>query len=515
MSGKPTHESDTSPVADDAAQDETPDEPQDETAQAQQESQAPTSEGPGSSSSAPDAAEQPEEVSASDAADQPEKPDATGKPGQAGKLGAKGTSRRAMFTGAGLGAALAGLAGVAGGRAWEASRRPEDAILTTYPFRGDHQAGITTPAQDNMFTAAFDVSTTDVEDLKTLLSEWAVAAEQMTAGELIGGQPSSNKQLPPKDTGEAWGYKPNGLTITFGVGKGLFVDADGKDRFGLAAKMPAVLKEGMPSFAGDQLHAAQSDGDLLIQACSNDAQVCVHAIRNLTRIAFGTATLRWSQVGYGRTSSTSVDQETPRNLFGFKDGTNNIKAEDSADQLNKHLWVQKGDDAAAEWMTGGTYYVARRIRMLAEIWDRLRLIEQEQTMGRDKRYGAPLSIANPTKASEEFTAVDYKAKDDKGETLVPADAHIAVVSPEQNQGRRMLRRGYNYTDGSDSLGQLQTGLFFIAFVRDPRTNFYPILDRMTKSDALQEYLKHEASALFAIPPGIKEGDTMVAASLFS
>ena len=511
MSGKPAHESGTSPVADDATQDET----LDDTAQAQQESQAPTSEGPGDSSSASDAAEQSEGASTPDGADQPEKPDATGTPGSAGKPGAKGTSRRAMFTGAGLGAALAGLAGVAGGRAWEASRRPEEAILTTYPFRGDHQAGITTPAQDNMFTAAFDVSTTDVEELKTLLSDWAVAAEQMTAGELIGGQPSSNKQLPPKDTGEAWGYKPNGLTITFGVGKGLFVDADGKDRFGLAAKMPAILKEGMPSFSGDQLHAAQSDGDLLIQACSNDAQVCVHAIRNLARIAFGTATLRWSQVGYGRTSSTSVDQETPRNLFGFKDGTNNIKAEDPADQLNEHLWVQPGDDAAASWMAGGTYYVARRIRMLAEVWDRLRLIEQEQTMGRDKRYGAPLSIANPTKSSEEFTTVDYAAKDDKGETLVPADAHIAVVSPEQNQGRRMLRRGYNYTDGSDSLGLLQTGLFFIAFVRDPRTNFYPILDRMTKNDALQEYLKHEAAALFAIPPGIKKGDTMVAASLFS
>ena len=507
MSGKPVDEPETSPVADDATAAET--------AQAQQESQAPTSEDPGDGSPASGTAEQSEDVSTSEKAEKPGRSDESGKPGRAGKPGAKGTSRRAMFTGAGLGAALAGLAGVAGGRAWEASQRPEEAILTTYPFRGDHQAGITTPAQDNMFTAAFDVSTTDVEELKTLLSEWAVAAEQMTAGELIGGQPSSNKQLPPKDTGEAWGYKPNGLTITFGVGKGLFVDADGKDRFGLAAKMPAVLKEGMPSFAGDQLHAAQSDGDLLIQACSNDAQVCVHAIRNLTRIAFGTATLRWSQVGYGRTSSTSVDQETPRNLFGFKDGTNNIKAEDSSDQLNKHLWVQKGDDAAAEWMTGGTYYVARRIRMLAEIWDRLRLIEQEQTMGRDKRYGAPLSIANPTKSSEEFTTVDYAAKDDKGETLVPADAHIAVVSPEQNQGRRMLRRGYNYTDGSDSLGLLQTGLFFIAFVRDPRTNFYPILDRMTKSDALQEYLKHEASALFAIPPGIKKGDTMVAASLFS
>ena len=507
MSGKPVDEPETSPVADDATAAEA--------AQAQQESQAPTSEDPGDGSPASGAAEQSEDASTSDKDEKPGRPDESGKPGRTGKPGGKGTSRRAMFTGAGLGAALAGLAGVAGGRAWEASQRPEEAILTTYPFRGDHQAGITTPAQDNMFTAAFDVSATDVEELKTLLSEWAVAAEQMTAGELIGGQPSSNKQLPPKDTGEAWGYKPNGLTITFGVGKGLFVDADGKDRFGLAAKMPAILKEGMPSFSGDQLHAAQSDGDLLIQACSNDAQVCVHAIRNLTRIAFGTATLRWSQVGYGRTSSTSVDQETPRNLFGFKDGTNNIKAEDPADQLNEHLWVQPGDDAAASWMAGGTYYVARRIRMLAEVWDRLRLIEQEQTMGRDKRYGAPLSIANPTKSSEEFTAVDYKAKDDKGETLVPADAHIAVVSPEQNQGRRMLRRGYNYTDGSDSLGQLQTGLFFIAFVRDPRTNFYPILDRMTKSDALQEYLKHEASALFAIPPGIEKGDTMVAASLFS
>ena len=507
MSGKPVDEPETSPVADDATAAET--------AQAQQESQAPTSEDPGDGSPASGTAEQSEDVSTSEKAEKPGRSDESGKPGRAGKPGAKGTSRRAMFTGAGLGAALAGLAGVAGGRAWEASQRPEEAILTTYPFRGDHQEGITTPAQDNMFTAAFDVSTTDVEELKTLLSDWAVAAEQMTAGELIGGQPSSNKQLPPKDTGEAWGYKPNGLTITFGVGKGLFVDADGKDRFGLAAKMPAILKEGMPSFSGDQLHAAQSDGDLLIQACSNDAQVCVHAIRNLTRIAFGTATLRWSQVGYGRTSSTSVDQETPRNLFGFKDGTNNIKAEDPADQLNEHLWVQPGDDAAASWMAGGTYYVARRIRMLAEVWDRLRLIEQEQTMGRDKRYGAPLSIANPTKSSEEFTTVDYAAKDDKGETLVPADAHIAVVSPEQNQGRRMLRRGYNYTDGSDSLGLLQTGLFFIAFVRDPRTNFYPILDRMTKSDALQEYLKHEASALFAIPPGIEKGDTMVAASLFS
>ena len=193
MSGKPVDEPETSPVADDATAAEV--------AQAQQESQAPTSEDPGDGSPASGAAEQSEDASTSDKDEKPGRPDESGKPGRTGKPGGKGTSRRAMFTGAGLGAALAGLAGVAGGRAWEASQRPEEAILTIYPFRGDHQAGITTPAQDNMFTAAFDVSTTDVEELKTLLSDWAVAAEQMTAGELIGGQPSSNKQLPPKDTG--------------------------------------------------------------------------------------------------------------------------------------------------------------------------------------------------------------------------------------------------------------------------------------------------------------------------
>ncbi|RRD29070.1 iron uptake transporter deferrochelatase/peroxidase subunit [Actinomyces bowdenii] len=424
-------------------------------------------------------------------------------------------NRRTIFTSAGLGAALAGLAGVAGGRAWVSSQRAaDDTILTVYPFRGERQAGILTPAQDNMFTAAFTVSTTDVEELKALLTEWTVAAEQMCAGELVGGEPSANKQMPPKDTGEVWGYKPNGLTITFGFGKSLFVDEEGRDRFGLAGRLPAILDEGMPTFAHEQLSASQSYGDLLIQACSNDAQVCVHAIRNLTRIAFGTATLKWSQIGYGRTSSTSVEQETPRNLFGFKDGTNNIKAEDEASELDEHLWVQPGDDGAADWMAGGTYYVARKIHMFAEIWDRIRLIEQEQIMGRDKRYGAPLSVVDPTESSQEFTTVDYEATGEDGEALVPADSHIAVVAPERNQGRRMLRRGYNYTEGNDTLGRLETGLFFVAFVRDPRTNFYPILDRMTQTDALEEYLQHLGSALFAVPRGIKDGETMVGQALF-
>lgn len=424
-------------------------------------------------------------------------------------------SRRAAFGFAGAGLAAGALAGAAGGYAAGGEDAPADKILDTYPFRGKHQAGILTPAQDNMFCAAFDVTTTDPEELKQLLSDWTVAAQQMTAGELIGGEPSENKQAVPRDTGEAWGYKPNGLTITFGFGRSLFVDSDGKDRFGIAKKMPKILSEGMPKFANENIRSADSDGDLLVQACSNDAQVCAHAIRNLNRIAMGTAKMRWSQTGYGRTSSTSVAQETPRNLFGFKDGTNNIKSEDGDAKLNEHLWVQKGDDSGADWMTGGTYFVVRKIHMFAEMWDNLRLIEQEQTFGRDKRYGAPLNVTAPTSGKDEFKPIDFKAKNKEGELEVPADSHIAIVNPEQNKGRWMLRRGYNYTEGSDALGRLSAGLFFIAFVRDPRTNFYPILDKMTQKDALSEYLQHQARALFAIPAGIGQSDTMVGQALFS
>ena len=80
----------------------------------------------------------------------------------------------------------------------------------------------------------------------------------------------------------------------------------------------------------------------------------MHAIRNLARIGFGTVAVRWSQLGFGRTSSTTVTQDTPRNLFGFKDGTANVKAEETED-LDEHVWVEAGDDPKAEWLAGGSY----------------------------------------------------------------------------------------------------------------------------------------------------------------
>src|SRR6185503_19491048 len=112
----------------------------------------------------------------------------------------------------------------------------------------------------------------------------------------------------------------------------------------------------------------------------DDPQVLFHAIRNLTRLARGTAVVRWVQEGFGRTSSTTSSQLTPRNLMGFKDGTNNLRADHS--DFDSEVWATSGDGAA--WMADGSYLVARRIRILVEIWDRSSLDDQEATIGRHR-----------------------------------------------------------------------------------------------------------------------------------
>jgi deferrochelatase/peroxidase EfeB len=377
----------------------------------------------------------------------------------------------------------------------------------TYAFRGQHQAGIVTPAQDRLHFAAFDVTTGSRAQLVALLKAWTEAADRMSRGLPAGeiGPVEGATNLPPDDTGEAIGLPASGLTITFGFGPTLFRDAQGRDRFGLADRTPASLKR-LPHFPGDLLEPARSDGDLCVQACADDPQVAVHAIRNLARIGFGTVAVRWSQLGFGRTSTTSTSQSTPRNLFGFKDGTMNVKAEESS-ALDEHVWVGGGDDPSADWLAGGSYLVARRINMAIEVWDRQPLGDQEAFIGRTKGTGAPLS------GGEERSRPDFSMPGSDG-PIIPVDAHVRVVHPDQNDGVRMLRRGYNFVDGTDALGGLNAGLFFLAYVRDPETHFIPVQARMAKVDALMEYLKVTGSALFAVPPGAGPGEH-IGQSLFA
>src|SRR4051812_21858390 len=180
------------------------------------------------------------------------------------------------------GAAAPGATGFAGGmgtaRAAGQEHRPG---LDRYPFHGPHQAGIVTPAQERMHFAAFDVTTRSRAELVLLLRAWTAAAASMTQGRPVGGGVPLPYDSPPGDTGEATGLSPARLTLTFGFGPSLFRDEDGNDRFGLGDRRPAALRR-LPHFPADMLQAGRSDGDLCVQACADDSQVAVHAIRNLS-----------------------------------------------------------------------------------------------------------------------------------------------------------------------------------------------------------------------------------------
>jgi deferrochelatase/peroxidase EfeB len=395
----------------------------------------------------------------------------------------RGVSRRRLLGWTGAGAALAGAGAVAGYAAARPGPAP-DPSGGVVPFRGPYQAGIVTPAQDRLHFVALDLTSVDRASLRSLLQRWTTAAERMTAGAEAapGGAVNRNPEAPPSDTGEALGLPAAALTITFGIGGSLL------DKLGVPR--PPELAE-LPPFQGDQLDPAFSGGDLCLQACANDPQVAVHAVRNLVRTGFGTTSVRWSQLGFGRTSSTSTTQQTHRNLFGFKDGTNNLKAED-AGLLDQQVWVPPTQGPA--WMAGGTYLVARRIRMHVETWDRTSLAEQESLTGRTKGEGAPIGQA------QEFDPPNLGPG-----SPIDQDAHIRLASAQNNGGARILRRGYNFVDGSDGLGHLNAGLFFVAFMRDPHRQFVPMQSALARRDKMMEYIEHTGSAVFAVPPGLADG----------
>lgn len=408
-------------------------------------------------------------------------------------------SRRGVLGLAGAASVGAGL-GFAGGRASAAEGEAEgltgDVAAVVHPFHGEHQAGITTPVQEHLFFASFDVrSTCSREDLVELLKAWTLAAERLTRGLDVteDGSVAGPPLLPPDDTGEAQDLGAHGLTITFGFGPSLFTGETGR-RLGLSAQRPEAL-ERLPLFAFDLIEDDISDGDLCIQACAEDPQVALHAIRNLSRIGFGKVQVRWSQLGFGKTASTTRTTPTPRNLFGFKDGTANVMADETSD-LAEHVWVPS--DATPAWMAGGTYLVTRKIMMTIENWDRVNLAEQERIIGRDKGEGAPLS------GGLEFTEPSFAAKGSTGDLSIDPHSHVRLSHPDNVGGARLLRRGYNFVEGNNPLGQMSAGLFFISFQRDPQ-QFIDVQNAL-KTDLLNEYIRHVSSALFAVPAGARPGE---------
>ena len=359
---------------------------------------------------------------------------------------------------------------------------PKDALALeeanqAIPFYGKRQSGVTTPIQRQVYFAVLDLATEDLETIRGIFKSWTTYIARMMQGELVEAY-KSNTMLPPTDTGEAVGMGTERLTITVGVSPSFL------EKLNLTGKKLPELED-LPKFARDQLQEAFTGGDICIQACAEDAQVAFHAVHNLLRKGREHLTLKWSQTGYAAITSQG---STPRNLFGFKDGTANVTSQDDFDRV---IWCDQDN-----WMKNGTYLIVRRVQMHLETWDRTSLKEQENTFGRHRDSGAPLG------AVDEFDPVDLELKDDKGNLVIPEDCHVRLA---KEVGEEIYRRAFSYANGIDPrTGQFDAGLLFISFQKDPQ-QFIKVQKNLGTKDKLNEYITHVGSGLFAILPGVEEG----------
>jgi deferrochelatase/peroxidase EfeB len=429
--------------------------------------------------------------------------------------------RGGLLTGAGVvGAGLVG--GVGGGFAGHALADTNTATETE-PFYGPHQSGILTDTQRQVVLASFDLTSGDRSDLVTLLRAWTPLAAELTGGNSVtvpvydppgaageNAYADSTGGSTTDDSLEAYQLGPNRLTLTIGFGRSLFITADGADRFGISGQLPDALIA-LPHFSGDELTAADSDGDLFLQACADDPQVAFHAVRSIARVAPDVATLRWTQVGFSPDNTGG----TPRNLMGFKDGTMNSNIHPPSN-LNETVWASQEGPA---WMRGGSYLVYRRIRIELEHWDRIAPDQQAQVIGRQKLNGAPLG------ASGEFSPLDLDAKNAQGDYVIPQTAHVRLAAPENNGGAVILRRAFSYNNGTTQFTErwppwrqaleYDAGLLFLGYQQDPRKAFVPIFTRLAEADALNQFTTHTASAVFAVPPGASDPEDWIGRTLLS
>ncbi|HRA76529.1 MAG TPA: Dyp-type peroxidase [Propionicimonas sp.] len=385
-----------------------------------------------------------------------------------------------------LGYAGAAGAGLAGGTAlgWgTAAARPTptppavapEVIRQTYSPHEAHQAGITTPTPAVTRLVAFTLGEFAVQPLSRLLKLWSSDIEALMAGRPVLGDPTPELA----QAGVS-------LSVTVGLGPRVF------ELPGLAAAAPDGFLD-VPPMQHDRLQARWCGGDLVVLVAADDATTVEYATRRLVRDARTFATPAWEQTGSWRGTSGGR-AVTGRNLFGQVDGTGNP----SGELLEATLWPT---DPPA-WFAGGTTLVVRRIEMDLDFWDRTTRERQEKVIGRRLADGAPLT------GQVEHDALDLLAEDATGAPVIPTDAHARRSHPDENNGRRILRRGLNYTHTEvvDGVPVTTSGLVFCSFQASIARQFVPVQTRIDTLDALNDWTHAIGSAVFALPGGFAEGD---------
>ena len=351
-------------------------------------------------------------------------------------------------------------------------------LRSIVPFYGPHQAGIATPPPAHLHFASYDLASSNVNDLIDLLRAWTAASAALAAGQRLSDGSGGVLRLPPSS-----------LTLTFGFGPGIF-----DERFGIENMRPTGFGS-LPPFATDQLDAAISGGDLMVQACAAEKDVPAQAVQHLSQLVTGLASIRWEQTGF-RPPVPPGRLTDPRNLLGFKDGTANPRSSTRA--FDSAVWVSGA--VRPSWLRGGTYVCARRIRTDVAAFNRLSVPDQEVVIGRYKQSGAPLS------GGTELTPLRLDKLGSDGQPAIPIDSHVRLASDVVNKGATMLRRGYSYDNGVDPRsGVHDQGLLFLAYVRDIENQFVAIQERLATNDRLNPFVTPVGSAVFVVPPGSRIG----------
>lgn len=365
-------------------------------------------------------------------------------------------------------------------------------------YLGKHQAGVITPEQKHASFIALDLTVTTPEEVEKIFRTLTQRIAFLTQPREL--KESHNPHLPPAGSGILGSQLfPDELTITVALGDSFF-----DNRFGFQAHKPKRL-EAMKPFPNDRLDPKWCGGDLLLQLCANSQESIIYALRDILKYLSGQVHARWKIDGF--LPARDIDnQQTPINLFGFKDGTGNAPATDTH-LMDDLVWITDKQNEP-QWCLGGSYQAVRLIRFALEFWDRTPLEDQENNFGRHRATGAPIGM------KQEMDSPEF-AQDPHGDRIL-FDSHMRRAEPRtpERYSAKLRRRSYSYSLGLTPSGQLDMGLVFVSFQNNLKKGFIDTQKRLN-GEPLERYIKPFGGGYYFVLPGVTQASDILAKGLFT